>query len=115
MTQQTVTTWTVAVVGDNSALAAYAEHMRKSAAIAELVDCTYNTMLDWYYTAEGVKVSDRYVGQEAYYAGAKRDDLTTADMRHGFDLAHEAELMTWNFDIDAADNEPGYRASWHTY
>ena len=115
MTQQTATTWTVAVVPDNGVLAQDIEHIRKSKAIAELVECDYNAMLDWYYSASGVKVSERYIGHFSYYAGAKRDDLTTADMRHGFDLAHEAELMTWNFDIDSYENEPGYRTSWHTY
>ena len=98
MTQQTATVWTVAVVGDNSALAAYAEHMRKSAAIAELVDCTYNTMLDWFYTAEGIKVSERYIGHLAYYKGAKRADLIGDEMREGFDAAHSIESTVWAID-----------------
>ena len=119
MTQQTATVWTVAVVGDNSALAQYAEHMRKSKAIADLVDCTYNTMLDWFYIAEGVKVSERYIGQEAYYAGAKRDDLTTAEMRYGFDSAFAAmqkdEARYQALTDTYLQDEPGYRASWHTY
>ena len=112
MTQQIM--WTVTVVGDSSAIALYADHINRSKAIAELIDCDYNSMLDWYYTDEGCKVSELYVGREAYYAGAARADLTTNDMRHGFDLAHDAESMTWNFDDNHEDsyrNQPGFAES----
>ena len=116
MTQQiSNTTWTVAVVADNSVLAAYAEHIRRSKAVAAAIDFDYNAILDWFYNANGEKTTEFNVGYCAYFGGLKRDELTTGDMKRGFDEAHGAMQWSAALDEDAYADEPGYRASWMTY
>jgi hypothetical protein len=95
----------------------YAELVAANARIADACEIDYDDNLDWFYGDDGRKLSKFQVGQEAYYAAMWRTALTCDEMRRGFDAAHTfanvvvaKPVIVWNYS-----DEPGYRASWHTY